>query len=106
MAITRDVLDSTVERCVREVLNEEIQQQITNLALEVVKDLQEISFSVVHDMKTVVAQVREIRHDRTLKKYTRNVMQDVLMTSRIVMNFVDDLDNIIQLLKSRFEGVR
>lgn len=103
MAITRDLLDSAIESFVCEVLIEELQQQITDLAVDVVKDLQEISFDVVHDMKAVVTQVREIRHDRALKKYARNIMKDVLMTSRIVMDFVDDLDNIIKLLKSRFD---
>lgn len=103
MAVTRDLLDSAIESFVREVLIEELQRQITDLAVDVVKDLQEISFDVVHDMKAVVTQVREIRHDRTLKKYARNIMKDVLMTSRIVMDFVDDLDNIIKLLKSRFD---
>lgn len=103
MAVTRDLLDSAIESFVREVLIEELQRQITDLAVDVVKDLQEISFDVVHDMKAVVTQVREIRHDRTLKKYARNIMKDVLMTSRIVMDFVDDLDNIIKLLISRFD---
>lgn len=103
MAVTRDLLDSAIESFVREVLIEELQQQITDLAVDVVKDLQEISFDVVHDMKAVVTQVREIRHDRALKKYARNIMKDVLMTSRIVMDFVDDLDNIIKLLKNRFD---
>ena len=103
MAITRDLLDSVVESFVREVLIQELQQQITDLAVDVVKDLQEISFDVVHDMKAVVTQVREIRHDRALKKYARNIMKDVLMTSRVVMDFVDDLDNIIKLLKNKFD---
>lgn len=105
-AITRDFLDSTVVHFVREVINEEVCQQISDLALEVVKDLQEISFCVVHGMKTVVTQVREMRNDRALKKYARNIMQDVLVTSKIVMNFVDDLDNIIKLLKRRYYTVR
>ena len=105
MAIARDLLDSTVVHFAREVINEEVCQQISDLALEVVKDLQEISLCVVHDMKTVVTQVREIRNDRALKKYARNIMQDVLVTSRIVMNFVDDLDKIIKLLKRRYDTV-
>ena len=101
MAITRELLESTVESFVREVTIEELHEQISNLALDVVKDLQEISFDVVHDMKAVVSQVRELGHDKAMKKYARNVMKDVLMTSRIVMDFVDDLDNIIKLLKSQ-----
>ena len=101
MAITSELLESAVESFVREVTIEELHEQISNLALDVVKDLQEISFDVVHDMKAVVSQVRELGHDKALKKYARNVMKDVLMTSRIVMDFVDDLDNIIKLLKSQ-----
>lgn len=103
MVLTRELLDSAVESFVHEVTTEELHQQISDLALDVVKDLQEISFDVVHDMKAVVTQVREIGHDKALRKYARNIMKDVLMTSRTVMDFVDDLDNIIRLLKSRFE---
>ena len=88
----------------REVTIEELREQISNLAVDVVRDLQAISFDVVHDMKTVVSQVRELRHDKEFKKYVRHVMKDVLSTSRIVMDFVDDLDNIIQLLKSQFSN--
>lgn len=106
MARTRDLLDSGVQSFVREVSIEELRQQINDMALDVVKDLQEISFDVVHDMKAVVTQVREIGHDKTLKKYARNIMKDVLMTSRIVMDFVDDLDNIIKLIKSRFQRTK
>ena len=106
MAITRDLLDSAVQSFVREVSIEELRQQINDMALDVVKDLQEISFDVVHDMKAVVAQVREIGHDKTLKQYARHIMKDVLMTSRIVMDFVDDLDNIIKLIKSRFQRTK
>ena len=101
MAITSELLESAVESFVREVTIEELHEQISNLALDVVKDLQEISFDVVHDMKAVVSQVHELGHDKALKKYARNVMKDVLMTSRIVMDFVDDLDSIIKLLKSQ-----
>ena len=103
VVLTRELLDSAVESFVHEVTTEELHQQISDLALDVVKDLQEISFDVVHDMKAVVTQVREIGHDKALRKYARNIMKDVLMTSRTVMDFVDDLDNIIRLLKSRFE---
>ena len=103
VVLTRELLDSAVESFVHEVTTEELHQQISDLALDVVKDLQEISFDVVHDMKAVVTQVREIGHDKALRKYSRNIMKDVLMTSRTVMDFVDDLDNIIRLLKSRFE---
>lgn len=103
MAVTRDLLHSAVESFVREVAIEAIHEQISDLAVDVVKDLQEISFDVVHDMRIVVIQVRELGHDKTLKKYARNVMKDVLMTSRVVMDFVNDLDNIIQLLKNMFE---
>ena len=106
MTVTRHLLDTEVESLVREVTLDELHQQISDLAVDVVKDLQEISFEVVHEMKTVVTQVREIGHDKALKKYARNIMKDVLMTSRIVMDFVDDLDKIIQLLKSRFERTR
>lgn len=106
MTVTRHLLDTEVESLVREVTLDELHQQISDLAVDVVKDLQEISFEVVHEMKTVVTQVREIGHDKALKKYARNIMKDVLMTSRIVMDFVDDLDKIIQLLKSRFERAR
>ena len=90
----------------REVTIEELHEQISNLAVDVVRDLQEISFDVVHDMKTVVSQVRELRHDKELKKYAGHVMKDVLITSRIVMDFVNDLDNIIQLLKSQFSKAK
>lgn len=103
MAVTRDLLHSAVESFVREVAIDAIHEQISDLAVDVVKDLQEISFDVVHDMRIVVIQVRELGHDKTLKKYARNVMKDVLMTSRVVMDFVNDLDNIIQLLKNMFE---
>lgn len=103
MAVTRELLHSAVESFVREVAIEAIHEQISDLAVDVVKDLQEISFDVVHDMRIVVIQVRELGHDKTLKKYARNVMKDVLMTSRVVMDFVNDLDNIIQLLKNMFE---
>ena len=105
MAITRDLLDSAVQSFVREVSIEELRQEINNMALDVVKDLQEISFDVVHDMKAVVTQVREIGHDKGLKKYARDIMKDVLVTSRIVMEFVDDLDNIIKLIKNRFHSL-
>lgn len=103
--LKQDSLDETsVESFVREVTIEELREQISNLAVDVVRDLQAISFDVVHDMKTVVSQVRELRHDKEFKKYVRHVMKDVLSTSRIVMDFVDDLDNIIQLLKSQFSN--
>ena len=105
MAITRDLLDSAVQSFVREVSIEELRQEINNMALDVVKDLQEISFDVVHDMKAVVTQVREIGHDKGLKKYARDIMKDVLVTSRIVMEFVDDLDNIIKLIKNQFHSL-
>lgn len=86
-----------------EVAIEAIRDQISNLAVDLVKDLQEISFEVVHDMRTVVAQVRELGQDRTLKKFARNIMKDVLSTSRVVMQFINDLDDIIQVLKNVFE---
>lgn len=105
--LKQDSLDETsVESFVREVTIEELHEQISNLAVDVVRDLQEISFDVVHDMKTVVSQVRELRHDKEFKKYARHVMKDVLITSRIVMDFVNDLDNIIQLLKSQFSKAK
>lgn len=106
MAITRDLLHSAVESFVREVAIEAIHEQISDLAVDLVKDLQEISFDVVHDMRTVVTQVRELGHDKTLKKYARNIMKDVLITSRVVMEFVNDLDYIIQLLKNMFESIK
>lgn len=102
MAVTRDLLHSTVESFVREVAIEAIHEQISDLAVDVVKDLQEISLDVVHDMRAVVTQVRELRHDKTLKTYARNIMKDALMTSRVVMDFVNDLDAIIKLLKIMF----
>ena len=86
-----------------EVAIEAIRDQISNLAVDLVKDLQEISFEVVHDMRTVVAQVRELGQDRTLKKFARNIMKDVLSTSRVVMQFINDIDDIIQVLKNVFE---
>ena len=105
--LKQDSLDETsVESFVHEVTIEELHEQISNLAVDVVRDLQEISFDVVHDMKTVVSQVRELRHDKEFKKYARHVMKDVLITSRIVMDFVNDLDNIIQLLKSQFSKAK
>ena len=106
VAITRDLLHSAVESFVREVAIEAIHEQISDLAVDLVKDLQEISFDVVHDMRTVVTQVRELGHDKTLKKYARNIMKDVLITSRVVMEFVNDLDYIIQLLKNMFESIK
>ena len=103
MAIARDLLHSAVKSFVHEVAIEAIHDQISNLAVDLVKDLQEISFEVVHDMRTVVAQVRELGQDRTLKKFARNIMKDVLSTSRVVMQFINDLDDIIQVLKNVFE---
>ena len=103
MAIARDLLHSVVKSFVHEVAIEAIRDQISNLAVDLVKDLQEISFEVVHDMRTVVAQVRELGQDRTLKKFARNIMKDVLSTSRVVMQFINDLDDIIQVLKNVFE---
>ena len=102
MAVTRALLHSTVESFVREVAIEEIHEQISDLAVEVVKDLQEISLDVVHNMRAVVTQVRELRNDKILKKYARNIMKDALITSRVVMDFVNDLDAIIKLLKIMF----
>ena len=103
MAIARDLLHSAVKSFVHEVAIEAIRDQISNLAVDLVKDLQEISFEVVHDMRTVVAQVRELGQDRTLKKFARNIMKDVLSTSRVVMQFINDLDDIFQVLKNVFE---
>lgn len=102
VAVTRDFLTSTVESFVHEVAIEAIHEQISDLAVDLVKDLQEISLEVVHDMRAVVTHVWELRHDKTLKKYARNIMKDALMTSRVVMDFVNDLDAIIQLLKVTF----
>lgn len=102
VAVTRALLHSTVESFVREVAIEEIHEQISDLAVEVVKDLQEISLDVVHNMRAVVTQVRELRNDKTLKKYARNIMKDALITSRVVMDFVNELDAIIKLLKIMF----
>lgn len=102
MAETRDLLHSTVESFVREVAIEAIHEQISDLAVDLVKDLQEISLDVVHDMRAVVTHVRELRNDKTLKKYARNIMKDALVTSRVVMDFVNELDAIINLLKIMF----
>lgn len=97
MAIARDLLHSAVKSFVHEVAIEAIRDQISNLAVDLVKDLQ------TNDMRTVVAQVRELGQDRTLKKFARNIMKDVLSTSRVVMQFINDLDDIIQVLKNVFE---
>ena len=101
VAITRKLLHTAVQSFVREVVIETIRERIRDLAVELVKDLQEISCCVVHDMKTVVKHVRELGQEKSLKKHARSIMKDALLTSRDVMDFVDELDNIIRLLKYR-----
>lgn len=70
--------------------------------MNVVQDLQQLSFRLVKDMKQILCDVRELGKERHLRKAVREVMKEVIMTSKIVMNFVNSIDSVIQSLKYQF----
>ena len=89
----------------RAVTLEVIHEVIRDLALNVVKDLQQLSFRLVKDMKQILCDVRELGKERHFRKAVREVMKEAMITSKIVMNFVNSIDAVIQSLKNQFRGM-
>ena len=100
--VAKDLLRDTVEELSRAVALEVVHEVIKDLAVGVVHVLQQLSFSVVKDMKQILCEVRDLGNDKRLRIEVREVMKEVIVTSKLVMDFVNSVDAIIQLFKEQF----
>jgi hypothetical protein len=47
--------------------------------------------------------VKELGNDKRIANDARRVMKDILQTSKTVMNFVNDIDVVIEHLRCQFD---
>ena len=99
MHLANNLLQKILQSLIKEVVLETTYKLIKSLAVNVVRDLQEISFDLIRDVKQVLDDVRALGHDKHLQRYVRNLTKEALILSKAVMELVSDVDGIIQLLK-------
>lgn len=104
MYTAQDILDSTVNTLSKELILEALDEAIKNTVVELVKDLQEISVILVSDTKSLISDVKEISNEKHLAHKTRKIMKTILQTSKVVMDFVHDIDVVIKSLTSQFDA--
>lgn len=103
MNSVQDVLNCAVNSLPSEL---DIEETIKNIVMELVNDLQEISVILVSDTKSLIHDVTDLSHDKHLAHKARKVMKSALLTSKVVMDFVHDIDVVINSLMNHFDGIQ
>lgn len=58
---------------------------------------------LVSDTKSIIRDTTDLSNDQYLAHKARKIMKDTLQTSKVVMNFVHDVDIVINCLMAQFD---